>query len=480
MSLASEQHANVLERKEATPRSGTGRSTGRAERSAHWRPSSASLRVRAITYLMAMDCFALFGSFALAALLRGPVAYTDHWLVFALTLLPVYLLIAVNLHAYSPDTLEEPFRAIRKGGQSLLLSMGTLTVAVFYLKSGVDFSRLTVAVGSTCAAVAVSAGRYLFVCHLHAIVGGNPFDAILIRDGDQPMPEGRFSMVIASESYFDPEHDDPVMYDRLAKSLATANRVVIACAPERRRAWARALRGANIQGEILIPELGELTPLGLGPRRDGPSVIVAVGPLSLVDLAIKRTFDLVIAGSVLLLAAPVMLLVALWIKLDSPGPVFFAQTRIGRGNEMFRVLKFRSMRVGGSDGPGHRSTARDDDRITRVGRLIRRTSIDELPQLINVVQGHMSIVGPRPHALGSRAANKLFWEVDQRYWDRHACKPGLTGLAQVRGFRGATLEEDDLRHRLQADLEYLENWSIWRDVKIIILTTRVILHRNAF
>ena len=147
---------------------------------------------------------------------------------------------------------------------------------------------------------------------------------------------------------------------------------------------------------------------------------------------------------------------------------------------MFQVLKFRSMTVADADGAGHRSASRDDDRITRCGRFIRGTSIDELPQLLNVLKGDMSIVGPRPHALGSRAADKLFWEVDQRYWDRHAAKPGLTGLAQVRGFRGATLVEDDLRNRLQADLEYLENWSVWRDVKIIFLTVRVVWHRNAF
>ena len=177
---------------------------------------------------------------------------------------------------------------------------------------------------------------------------------------------------------------------------------------------------------------------------------------------------------------PLLVLTAIAVRLNSPGPILFKQVRIGRGNQMFRMLKFRSMYVQQLDGAGHRSASRDDDRITRVGRIIRKTSIDELPQLVNVLKGDMSIVGPRPHALGSRAADKLFWEVDQRYWDRHATKPGLTGLAQVRGFRGATLVEDDLRNRLQADLEYLENWSIWRDIKIIFLTVRVILHRNAF
>ena len=118
--------------------------------------------------------------------------------------------------------------------------------------------------------------------------------------------------------------------------------------------------------------------------------------------------------------------------------------------------------------------------MTRVGRFIRATSIDELPQLFNVLRGEMSLVGPRPHALGSLAGNELFWEVDERYWHRHACKPGLTGLAQVRGFRGATRERIDLANRLYADLEYLNGWTIWRDISILITTFRVIIHRNAY
>src|SRR3546814_2543983 len=111
---------------------------------------------------------------------------------------------------------------------------------------------------------------------------------------------------------------------------------------------------------------------------------------------------------------------------------------MGRGNRIFRILKFRSMRVEATDANGARSASRDDDRITRVGKFIRATSIDELPQLINVLSGEMSLVGPRPHALGSTAGNELFWRVDRQYWHRHALKPGITGLAQIRGFRGAT------------------------------------------
>jgi lipopolysaccharide/colanic/teichoic acid biosynthesis glycosyltransferase len=182
----------------------------------------------------------------------------------------------------------------------------------------------------------------------------------------------------------------------------------------------------------------------------------------------------------LIVLLPVFVLTAALIKLDSRGPVFFRQQRVGRGNALFEVYKFRSMHTDRGDAAGSVSASRDDDRITRVGRFIRATSVDELPQLLNVLFGSMSIVGPRPHALGSLAGQQLFWEVDERYWHRHALKPGITGLAQVRGFRGATHRRDDLTRRLQADLEYIVGWSVWRDFAILVSTARVVVHKNAF
>jgi lipopolysaccharide/colanic/teichoic acid biosynthesis glycosyltransferase len=446
----------------------------------HWRPRSALLQFRAVLYLLGTDGMAIFAGFLCAAAVRHSLTSDTGWLVFALILLPLYALIASNLDAYDAANLQDPFRAIRRSLQALGLAIGSVILAVFYLKSSTAFPRLTIGIGSALAALFLGIARYSFVRHLSWIVGGNPFSSILLCDRGAPIPPGDFSMVMAAESYFDPEEHDPHMYDRLATLIASADRVVVTCAPEHRMAWVQALRGANVQSEIVVPELAMLAPLGLGPNRDMPSIIVAAGPLSLTDRIVKRLFDIGVAAVALLCLLPVWIGTAIAIRLDSSGPVLFKQVRIGRGNQMFRMFKFRSMYVQGLDGAGHRSTSRDDNRVTSVGRFIRRTSLDELPQLINVLKGDMSIVGPRPHALGSRAADKLFWEVDRRYWDRHAAKPGLTGLAQVRGFRGATLVEDDLKNRLQADLEYLENWSIWRDLKIIFLTVRVILHRNAF
>lgn len=448
-------------------------------RDASWRPKSMALRIRVFLILLTLDLICITAGFAGAAFLRGGLFVQTNWII-PVALVPAYLVIGINLNAYDARSVQDRFFAVAKGGQALTFAVCAVILVAFCLKTSSTFPRVVVTIGYVLALILMVVARYLFSSKMERIVGGNPFSVILICDGDQPIPEGRFSVMIASEAFFDPDAHDPVMYDRLSKSLESADRVVVACAPERRVTWAQALKGVNIQSEIVVPELSALSPLGVGVHGTLPTIVVAVGALDLIDRIVKRGFDIVVASLALLVLLPFMVVVAILIKGDSKGPVLFRQTRIGRGNQMFKMFKFRSMRVEKADAVGDRSTARDDDRITRVGRIIRRTSIDELPQLLNVLRGDMSIVGPRPHALGSRAADKLFWEVDGRYWHRHAAKPGLTGLAQIRGYRGATLVESDLQNRLQADLEYLDTWSIWRDLKIIVLTFQVLIHRNAF
>lgn len=443
-----------------------------------WRTRSSTLYYRAILLLGGCDLLSIALAFTIAAIVCD--AQGVGWWVFTLALLPTYLMIAVSNNAFHSYGLANPFTAIAQGSRSLMMSVGLLILLAFYFKSAGLFPRLTITVGSMIALFAIAISRYLIVSKLPRLIGGDPFNAILIRDGDQEMPPGNFSLVIAAESFFNPDLHDPIMYDRLANSLVMADRVVITCPMSRRESWARALQGAHIQAEIIVDELRSLSPLGLGPDRSAPSIIVATGPLSLRDRIIKRLFDLSIASIATVILLPFLLFVAIMIKLDSPGPVFFKQLRIGRGNRLFSIYKFRSMRVEQSDVNASRLTSRTDDRVTRVGRIIRMTSVDELPQLLHVLTGQMSLVGPRPHATGARAATKLYWEVDQRYWSRHAAKPGLTGLAQVRGYRGNTEHEDDLLNRLSSDLEYLQNWSFWRDLKILFLTCRVILHKNAF
>ena len=445
-----------------------------------WQPRHLTLRVRLLLYSLTLDLICIAASFAIAPALHG-AQYSGSRLDMVLAvLLPIYLFSAIQLDAYGAELMLDRYGAAARGVKAFAVAFGFFVLAAFALKTSGSLSRLTIAMGAISSVATLALSRFYFAKHVNVILGGNPFGAVLLRDGDVPVPPGEFSVVIAAEAGFDPDRHDPDMYDRLAKALGGADRVVVACPPERRLAWAHALKGANVQSELLMPELADFAPMGVARQGDGTTLIVSSGPLGLADRLVKRGFDTLVASVAILFFSPVLATVAILIKLDSPGPVFFRQTRIGRGNEKFQVLKFRSMRVDACDGAGHRSTSRDDDRITRIGRFIRMTSIDELPQLFNVLKGDMSIVGPRPHALGSRAEDKLFWEIDDRYWHRHAAKPGLTGLAQIRGYRGATVHEHDLINRLQADLEYLDHWTIWKDLKIILQTFRVLLHRNAY
>jgi Undecaprenyl-phosphate glucose phosphotransferase len=233
--------------------------------------------------------------------------------------------------------------------------------------------------------------------------------------------------------------------------------------------------------EVLLNALRALpTRVRLVPRTNMPQIIgqavapigrhlaidVQRQPLSPSDEMLKRMTDVGLAATGLVLLSPLLMLVALLIKLDSTGPVLFRQTRIGFNGQPFRIYKFRSMKVM-EDGPTIRQATRDDDRITRIGRILRRTSIDELPQLLNVLLGHMSLVGPRPHA---RAHDDEYSRQIDRYFFRHHVKPGITGWAQIHGSRGATHHVGDMERRVLFDLWYIDHWSLWLDFKIMFLT----------
>jgi Undecaprenyl-phosphate glucose phosphotransferase len=193
-------------------------------------------------------------------------------------------------------------------------------------------------------------------------------------------------------------------------------------------------------------------------------------PMADWDIVAKSIFDRVVGCAMLLALAPVMLAVALAVRLTSAGPVLFRQKRYGFNNELIEVFKFRSMYVNQSDAGAARLVTRDDPRVTPVGRFIRRTSLDELPQLFNVIKGELSLVGPRPHALQAKAANTLYDQVVDGYFARHKVKPGITGWAQVNGWRGETDTSDKIQKRVEHDLHYIENWSILFDVKIMLAT----------
>ncbi|MCH8240510.1 MAG: exopolysaccharide biosynthesis polyprenyl glycosylphosphotransferase, partial [Proteobacteria bacterium] len=204
-------------------------------------------------------------------------------------------------------------------------------------------------------------------------------------------------------------------------------------------------------------------------------------PIADWDFVLKWIFDKIVASLALVILSPVMALVALAVKLDSPGPVFFKQMRHGFNNELIKVYKFRSMYTELADGDAARLVTRDDDRVTRVGRFIRKTSLDELPQLFNVLTGGLSLVGPRPHALQAKAGDALYNDVVDGYFARHRVKPGITGWAQINGWRGETDTHEKLQHRVEHDLYYIENWSVLLDLYILAMTPFALMKtQNAY
>jgi len=229
----------------------------------------------------------------------------------------------------------------------------------------------------------------------------------------------------------------------------------------------------------LLPDLRvrSLTNFASSARQRILAIELQRAPLSTAERVVKRGMDLVIATIALILLAPLMALTAIAIKLDSPGPVIFRQLRKGFNGKQFMMLKFRTMGVL-ENGPSVVQATRDDPRVTPVGRLLRSASIDELPQLINVLRGEMSLIGPRPHAL---AHDAYFEQLVGVYAFRHHVKPGITGWAQCNGARGATPTIEQIAERVKLDLWYINNWSLWLDIQILVKTFFVVLRRrNAY
>ena len=210
-----------------------------------------------------------------------------------------------------------------------------------------------------------------------------------------------------------------------------------------------------------------------------PTLDVFEAPITDWDLVMKWLFDHVVGGLVLLAALPVMALVALAIKLDSPGPVLFRQKRFGFNNERIDVFKFRSLYHHQADPTASKVVTKNDPRVTRVGRFIRKTSLDELPQLFNVVfKSNLSLVGPRPHAVQGKLQTRLFDEAVDGYFARHRVKPGITGWAQINGWRGEIDNEEKIQKRVEFDLYYIENWSVLFDAYILLKTPIALMTKN--
>ena len=437
-------------------------------------------RLRAYGTLFILDILSILTAFMVANAIRSGTPFARSGLDIVVVLMPLYLAVAANAGVYGIAFFRRWDHNARNSVAAFCAATAAVLLVSFYLGASNTISRSVFTFGGIVSAVTLVMHRFVLHLAMKRALGGTALNEVVICDDVTPPPDQQGFVVSAAVYGITPDIRDPRALDRIGRLLKTADRVVIACPESRRGAWAMVLKGANIQGEILTPELDTLGTLGASSFSGSSTLVVSIRSLDTRSRAAKRALDLSLALPALFFLAPLLAIVAIAIRFDSGGPVFFVQSRLGRGNRLFSMYKFRSMRIEASDRNGDRSTERGDSRVTRFGRIIRATSVDELPQLFNVLKGDMSLVGPRPHALGSLAGDKLFWEVDQRYWHRHAVKPGITGLAQVRGLRGATHFQSDLADRLQHDLDYLNKWTLWRDVRILVATVKVVLHKNAY
>jgi exopolysaccharide biosynthesis polyprenyl glycosylphosphotransferase len=445
-------------------------------------PSLERRRLRAYILMLVLDGIILNFAFSFAGYAWEGRWWEQRSMLAAQAMLPVFFTIALYNSSYGLKALADWRFAARQVLIALVISAGLINFLAFYTKTNQDFSRGAVTLGLLFTAVLLVAMRRVQAMAIEWRWGGQIANRLVIDDGGGGFPDTTARTVSAAELNLDPASHDPFMLDRLGSLLRNQDKVIVSCPPERRDDWGFLLKSAGVYGEIVSPQAHNLGALRVHRYDDWDrtTLVVSTGPLNLRARILKRAFDIVGALIGLVVLAPLFLVVAVLIKLEDGGPVLFIQRRMGRGNQFFAMFKFRSMREEKLDPNGERSTARDDDRITRIGAFIRRTSIDELPQLINVLKGDMSIVGPRPHAIGSRANNKYFWDIDRKYWQRHSLKPGLTGLAQVRGHRGATEKEQDLTDRLRSDLEYIAGWTLLRDLVIVLRTVMVLRHNNAY
>lgn len=446
--------------------------------------SKEMVRLRLYALCLAGDMAGLFFAFLaanwfiLGALWGEPGK--PHGLVMFAMVAPLYALLAIQGGAYGINTLDRVRRGIFRALLALAQAALLMLLIVYLGKIAEQLSRLTFVAGLAIGAVMLALVRVAVAGLAGRLLGDVPHLTAVIMDGVTIDVGPHMDVIQADVASLRPESHDADMAARLASAVGMAERVIVACPLERMDDWSAALKSLSARGEIVVPELLRFAPARVDEFGGQPTIIVAGGPLQFRDRLIKRLFDLIVAAVATLFLSPVLIVAALAVKLTSPGPVLFRQPRIGKDARPFSIYKFRSMRTEASDRHAATLTRRDDDRVTRVGAFLRKTSIDELPQLFNVLKGDMSIVGPRPHAAAAKAGDSLYWEVDARYWERHCIKPGMTGLAQVRGHRGSTDHHQDLIDRLQSDLEYVSDWSIWRDMRIIFATLGVLVHHKAY
>lgn len=364
--------------------------------------------------------------------------------------------------------------------------MALLTLSLFLMKSSTDVSRIWFIAWGSISWVALSIQRLLAYWFLRWLRRkGHNYKTVLLV-GFSTISE-QVLRAIRDSAWSGLRVTGQVRVDELEAYLAAAGskqpNEVWLCLPMSDEQGIRTALTAlrySLADIRLVPDLFSLKLInhGISQALGIPMLDLSTSPVTGATRLAKSIEDKVLGGLIFVLISPLMLCIALAIKLSSPGPVLFKQKRLGWNGKVINVYKFRSMMVHQEEAGQVTQASMNDPRVTRVGAFLRRTSLDELPQFFNVLQGRMSIVGPRPHAI---AHNEHYKELVPRYMLRHKVKPGITGWAQINGFRGETDTLDKMEKRVEFDLHYIENMSIWLDIKIIAVTVvKGFLHQNAF
>lgn len=398
--------------------------------------------------------------------------------------------------AYRLTRLAEPGKQLRDVAAGWAIAIPLLMAAMFVVHPGDSLSRSWILTWAAAGLLALGVERIgvgwllrrlstsgVAVARRLAVIGQREWgDDLLERLGIGPQDYITSFHPLDSEGM---EADDEALGQLMTRLREVKAELVlvlpIAGGRERERMVLEHLR--EIPADILYAPQAEQTVPHRGAVTIGqlPALRIWDKPLNEWQQALKRLEDIVIAGIALLFMAPLLAIIAVAIKLDSPGPIIFRQPRFGFNNQRFDVLKFRSMYVEKGDVSGGQRTVRDDPRVTRLGNFLRKSSIDELPQLWNVIRGDMSVVGPRAHPVAMKVEEELYHEAVEQYFARHRVRPGITGWAQVSGLRGEVDTLEKARLRVAYDLYYVENWAISFDLRIILLTLlRGFVGKNAY
>ncbi len=429
-----------------------------------------------------------------------PTILSNTAYVIAITMTAVVTVAGFDvLGLYSRASFNSFHRQMPRVLLAWTIAFALLLACVFFFKMGNDFSRVWFAAWYATGVVVLLCERAIVVSLVRhwtrqgrlyrraAIYGGGGISEKLLHDLERDVDAD-----IRITGIFDDRGGDRVPsviagYPRLGGlrqlvSFARSSRLdlIIVALP-----MTAEHRVAEVTRELAVLPAEVKLPARSTGLRFTSETYSRIGNVAMIDLlekpiadwssVAKWLFDKIVGTATLLLLAPIMIAVAVAIKLDSRGPVFFRQKRYGFNNELIEVFKFRSMYTDRCDAAASKLVTRDDPRVTRVGRFIRKTSLDELPQLFNVLIGNLSLVGPRPHALEAKAAGDLYDQVVDGYFARHKVKPGITGWAQINGWRGETDTPEKILKRVECDIYYIENWSLLLDIYILLKTPVALL-----